>query len=145
RPIIWMTLDSVTHTPRRASMTSEVSERRGPAGFGELAADAMRYWELRRAIYNIVLLNVVCVHFIVGWPASRTYLARDPLFVFFILAVFANIAYCAAYAVDLFVQFSGLRDVWRRQRWILLLVGTTFAAVLAHFFTLGILGGTITP
>jgi len=126
-------------------MASDASQGHAPAGFGELAADAIRYWELRRALYNVVLLNVVCVHYVLGWPASRTDLARDPLFVFFILAVFANIAYCAAYPVDLFVQFSGLRETWRRQRWILFLVGTTFAAVLAHFFTLGILSGTITP
>jgi len=124
-------------------MASEASEERVTAGFGELAADAMRYWEPRRAIYNIVLFGVVCVHFMVGWPASRAYLARDPLFLFFILAVFANIAYCAAYAVDLFVQFSGVRGVWGRRRWILLLVGTTFAAVVAHFFTLGLLGQPI--
>ena len=59
----------------------------------------------------------------------------------FILAVLANIAYCAAYAVDLFGQHSGLRETWRRRRWVLLVVGTAFAAVAAHFVTLGILGG----
>jgi len=126
-------------------MASDASEERAGAGFGERAADAMRYWEPRRAIYNLALFGVVCVHFVVGWPASRAYLARDPLFVFFILAVLANIAYCAAYVVDLFVQFSGLRGAWGLRRWILLLVGTAFGAVVAHFFTLGILGGSVTP
>ncbi|TMQ71483.1 MAG: hypothetical protein E6K81_09935 [Candidatus Eisenbacteria bacterium] len=112
-----------------------------PGRFGELAADALRYWEPRRLIYNAVLLAVVGAHFIAGWPASRVFLARDPLLLFFLLAVLANIAYCAAYGVDLFVQFSGLRQIWDRRRWVLLVVGTAFAAVIAHFVTLGILAG----
>src|SRR5437773_10013713 len=87
-----------------------------PGRFGELAADALRYWEPRRLIYNAVLLAVVGAHFIAGWPASRVFLARDPLLLFFLLAVLANIAYCAAYGVDLFVQFSGLRQIWDRRR-----------------------------
>jgi hypothetical protein len=109
-------------------------------GFGDLAADALRYWEPRCVLYNVVLLAVVCIHFYTAWPGSKEHLERDTLFLFFILAVLANIAYCAAYAVDLFVQFSGLRGVWPRWRWTVLLMGTAFAAVLAHFFSLGILG-----
>ncbi len=109
--------------------------------FGELASDALRYREPRRLLYNAVLLAVVCVHFYAAWPDSKAFLARDPLFLFFFLAVLANIAYCAAYAVDLFVQFSGLRTAWGRWRWSVPVMGTAFAAVIAHFFTLGILGG----
>jgi len=112
-----------------------------PARFGELAADALRYWEPRRILYNLALVAVVCAHFYVAWPGSRTLLSRDLLFVFFGLAVLANIAYCAAYAVDLFVQFSGLRSEWARWRWVVLAAGTAFAAVIAHFFTLGIIRG----
>jgi hypothetical protein len=109
--------------------------------FKELASEALRYWEPRRLIYNGALLAVVCAHFYAAWPASKASLALDPLFAFFILAVLANIAYCAAYAVDLFVQFSGLRAAWARWRWSVLLTGTAFAAAIAHFFTVGILSG----
>ncbi len=109
--------------------------------FGELASDALRYWEPRRLLSNAVLLAVVCVHFYAAWPDAKAILARDPLFLFFLLAVLANIAYCAAYAVDLYVQFSGLRVASARWRCSLLVMGTAFAAVIAHFFTLGILGG----
>ncbi len=109
--------------------------------FGDLASDALRYWEPRRLLYNAVLLAVVCVHFYAAWPDSKAFLTRDALFLFFILSVLGNIAYCAAYAVDLFVQFSGLRVTWARWRWSVLVMGTAFAAVIAHFFTLGILGG----
>ncbi len=126
-------------------MTVDSSPGRGMGRFGELAADALRYWEPRRVLYNLALIGVVFAHFFAGWPDSRPFLHRDALFGFFILAVLANIAYCAAYPVDLFVQFSAVRQAWGRRRWILLLVGTAFAAMLAHFFMLGVLGGPIHP
>src|SRR5262249_51758282 len=107
--------------------------------FGELASDAIRYWEPRRLIYNGVLFAVVCVEYFVSLPASNALLTHDSLFVCFILAVFANVAYCAAYGVDLFVQFAGLRAMWARSRWAILLVGIAFASVITHFFMQGML------
>ena len=58
----------------------------------------------------------------------------------FFLAVLANVAYCAAYIPDIFVQFSGLQQPWRIGRAVLLTVGTAFAATITHFFAKGILG-----
>lgn len=104
--------------------------------------DGWRYWEMRRPLYNAVLLAVVAIHFIADWPASRTFLESDTLFGFFILAVLANLAYCAAYLVDLFVDPSGLRAPWARKRWVVVLIGTAFAAVLAHFATTAMLTGS---
>ena len=109
--------------------------------FSELASDALRYWEPRRLLYNLALCVVVLGHFYAHWPASKTFLTRDSLFGFFFLAVLANVAYCATYAVDLFVQFSGQRDVWSRWRPVVLATGTAFASVIAHFITQGLLGG----
>lgn len=105
----------------------------GRPGFGVLAANALGYWEPRRLVFNAALLLVVAVDIAAGWPASKTWLTRDALLGMFLLAVLANIAYCAAYAVDLFVQFSELRAVWPKRRWIVLLTGTGFAAVITHF------------
>jgi hypothetical protein len=107
--------------------------------FGESAANALRYWEPRRLVYNLALAAVVTIHFVAAWPASRAWLTRDALFGLFFLAVLANVAYCAAYAVDLFIQFSELRTVWPRRRWIVLLTGTAFAAVITHFITQSVL------
>lgn len=120
---------------------AETAQGEGNArpGFRELASSALRYWEPRRFIYNLVLLAVVCTHLYDGWPTSKWLMTRDSVFALFILAVLANVAYCAAYAVDLFVQFSGLRGEWARWRWIVLVVGSAFGAALAHFFTQGIL------
>ena len=55
----------------------------------------------------------------------------------FILAVLANVAYCAVYLADLFVQFSGLDAAWRLGRVALLIVGTAFAATITHFVSQG--------
>lgn len=97
------------------------------------AADALRYWEPRRLIYNLILASVVVAHVVFAWPASRAKISFDLVLGLFILAVLANVAYCAVYAVDLFVQFSGLQAAWRRGRLVLLIVGTAFAATIAHF------------
>jgi hypothetical protein len=107
-------------------------------GFRELASDALEYWEPRRLLYNLALLAVVVVHFIVAWPQSKAAMTRDSLFGLFFLAVLANVAYCAAYAVDLFVQFSGQRIAWARWRWVVLATGTAFAAVITHFIAASI-------
>jgi hypothetical protein len=103
----------------------------------EYATEAIRYWEPRRIIYNTCLAAVVIVYFIVGLPASRQALTADSILVLFLLAVVANIAYCAAYLADIFVQMSGFREVWRRARWILFVVGVVFAAILTRFISIG--------
>jgi hypothetical protein len=44
------------------------------------------------------------------------------------------------YAIDLFVQFSGLRTFWAKARVVVLVISTAFAAVIAHFFATNIFG-----
>jgi hypothetical protein len=100
--------------------------------------DAIRFWEPRRLIYNLVLALVVILHFMAAYPASKTVLSIDFALSLFLLAVAANIAYCAAYLADIFVQMSGFREIWQRTRWILFVIGTTFAAVITYFVTSGI-------
>jgi hypothetical protein len=104
------------------------------------AANGLRYWEPRRLIYNGVLAVVVLAHFTLAWPGSREKLSLNLALGIFLLAVLANIAYCAAYLGDLFVQFSGLHEAWRRGRVVLLAIGTMFAAAITHFFAMGIFG-----
>lgn len=122
-------------------MTNDASPTGAAEGFfGRLstyAANALRYWEPRRIIYNAVLAAVVAVEYVGALPASRAQLTVDSLLALFLLAVLANIAYCAAYAADLFVQFAGLDRPWRRGRTVLLVVGTAFAATITHFMMSG--------
>jgi hypothetical protein len=98
---------------------------------------AIRFWEPRRLIYNAVLAFIVLAYFVSGYPASKTVLSLDFALGLFLLAVVANIAYCAAYLADIFVQMSGFRDVWQRSRWLLFIIGTTFAAIITRFVAMG--------
>jgi len=100
--------------------------------------DAIRYWEPRRILYNLLLAVIVGVHFVMGLPFSRSDLQFNTLLILFALAVLANVAYCAAYVPDVFAQMSSLRDSWLRYRWVLFAVGLAFASVLAHFWSLGL-------
>ena len=131
--------------PNKQDSMNEHSQQPGDSTrprFGDLATDALRYWEPRRLIYNAALLVVVVVHLSVFWPGSKALVSPDGLLRFFALAVLANIAYCAAYAIDLFLQFSALRARWERWRWAVLAMGTAFGAVIAHFMMMGLLHGS---
>ena len=103
----------------------------------ESFTDAIRFWEPRRLIYNLALALVVIIYFVVGYPASKALLSADFVLLVFLLAVVANVAYCAAYLVDVFVQASGYREIWQRSRWLLFAIGTTFAAVITRFVAMG--------
>jgi hypothetical protein len=102
--------------------------------------DAIRYWEPRRIVYNLLLAVIVVYHFVKGLPFSKTVVQFNSLLLLFVLAVLANVAYCAAYVPDVFAQMSSLRDSWLRYRWVLFIVGLAFAAVLAHFWSLAMFG-----
>jgi hypothetical protein len=106
--------------------------------FKENLSEAIRYWEPRRILYNAVLTLIVLAHFALLFPVSKAALKLDLLLLLFLLAVLANVAYCAAYLVDLFAQSSELRSIWLQYRWVLLLIGITFASVLTHFFALSL-------
>lgn len=103
----------------------------------DYATDAIKFWEPRRVIYNLVLAAIVIIYFWVGYPASKASLSIDFLLGLFILAVVANVAYCAAYLVDIFAQASGFREIWQRYRWLLFVIGTTFAAIITRFIAVG--------
>ena len=99
--------------------------------------NALFYWEIRRIIYNAVLAAIVLGYFAANLPASLQRITPDVIFGLFILAVLANIAYCAAYLADIVAQMSGFRDLWLRLRWILFLIGLAFASILTRWFTMG--------
>jgi hypothetical protein len=102
----------------------------------EVVTDAIRYWEPRRLLYNAILTTVVVICFSFNYPGSRTALTLDHAQGIFLLAVLANIAYCAAYLPDIFAQISGFRGQWRKSRWVLFAIGVTFACILARFTAL---------
>ena len=119
-----------------AAKSSDPSGRPVAFPVGSLVADALRYWDPRRIVYNALLALIVMGYFLAGWPASKSFLALNGILWLFFLAVLANVCYCAAYVVDIFVQLSPLRGSWMRVRWLLFLVGLAFAAVIARFFSI---------
>ena len=107
----------------------------------EFATDAIKFWEPWRLFYNLTLAAVVIVYFAIGFPLSKAVLSIDFCLGLFLLAVIANIAYCAAYIVDIFVQASGFREIWRPYRRVLFVIGTLFAAIITRFVAKGMFPG----
>jgi hypothetical protein len=113
------------------------SQALGPspsAPFRELLADAIRYWEPRRIVYNLVLTAVVLAWIVLTWPHFRPAFRLSSLLLLAILGLLANVCYCAAYLVDLPIQHSSLSTVWKRRRWGVWLIGTLFAILLANYW-----------
>ncbi len=106
-------------------------------GVKSYVTNAISYWEIRRIIYNAVLAVIVIGYFVANLPASSELITPDAIFALFILAVLANIAYCAAYMADIVAQMSAFRDLWLRLRWILFLIGLAFASILTRWFIMG--------
>jgi hypothetical protein len=75
-------------------------------------AEAIRYWEPRRLIYNFALL-AVCVGWLVAtWPHFRPALTLSSFLVLAVLALLGNACYCTAYLVDIPLQRSSLGNAW---------------------------------
>jgi hypothetical protein len=109
--------------------------------FREYVTDAIKFWEPWRLLYNLSLAAVVILYFAIHYPQSKSTLTVDFCLGLFLLAVVANIAYCAAYVVDIFAQASGFREQWRRYRKILFVIGTVFATIIARFIAMGMFAG----
>jgi hypothetical protein len=102
--------------------------------FRTVLADAIRFWELRRLVYNFVLTAVAVVWLVATWPHFRPALTLPSLLALVVLALLANVCYCAAYVVDIPMQLSRLCPVWRRRRWGLWLMGMVFAIVVENYW-----------
>jgi len=70
----------------------------------EYLTDAIKFWEPWRLLYNLTLAAIVIVYFAIGYPQSKFTRTVDFCLGLFMLAVIANVAYCAAYVVDIFAQ-----------------------------------------
>ena len=89
-------------------------------------------------VYNVVLAAIVLIYFGLNYPATKSLVSVDSVLFLFLLVVLANVAYCAAYVVDIFVSSSSYRDQWQNHRWIIFVIGLLFAGVITRFFALGV-------
>src|SRR5258705_11844457 len=99
-----------------------------------ILTDAIRFWERGRVAYNLVLTAIVLGWIVLTWPHFRLALGLSLVEFLFVLAVLANVCYCAAYLADIPLQYSSFQDAWRRRRWVLWLIGTLFAAVITNYW-----------
>jgi hypothetical protein len=101
-------------------------------------ASAVRFWEFARIPYNLVLLTIVVVALFAGLGtiAWENMLAMLPAFL--LLAIAANVLFCAAYPVDLIVQATPLRAHLTPIRWTMFALGAGAAVVLAATMLFGL-------
>jgi len=102
--------------------------------FRGILTNAISYWERRRILYNLLLTAVVIGWIALTWPHFRPAFRWDSFVALLVLAVLANLCYCAAYIADLSMQYSSFRDMWRRWRWALWFGGTLFAILFANYW-----------
>ncbi len=103
--------------------------------FRDVLSDAIAFWEPRRLIYNIALAAVVVAFAVIFWGRIKANLSFEAILALVVLAVLANVCYCAAYVADLPMQLSAFRERWRHWRWALWLFGVLFGVALAWYWT----------
>jgi hypothetical protein len=97
-------------------------------------AEASRFWEPRRIVYNLVLAIVTLGWLASTWPHSRAALAPQFALPLAVLVVLANLCYSSAYLVELAVPHVSARQNWPRWRPWLWGFGVGFAALLALYW-----------
>lgn len=106
-----------------------------PISFRDALSDAIRYWELRRVVYNLALAAVVVALAVAFRARIESRMSFELLLALVVLAVLANLCYCAAYLVDLPMQLSSHAGIWKRWRWLLWMSGVLFGMALAWYWT----------
>ena len=96
--------------------------------------DALKFWEIGRLGYNAVLAAATVAWVWCTWPHFEPAFTWRGGLMLLVLAGIANILYCAAYPVDLVMQYSALQPFWRRWRWLLWAGGTLFALLLTCYW-----------
>ena len=93
---------------------------------------AARFWERGRLAYNLALTLTAIVWF-AQWPHISHAIKLSDAGRLMVLALLANVCYCAAYLIDLAIQ--QLPNVQQpRYRWIVFALGTLFAILLESYW-----------
>ncbi|OLB26377.1 MAG: hypothetical protein DMG41_29530 [Acidobacteria bacterium] len=94
--------------------------------------DAARFWEPRRLLYNLALFGVVLDWVTKTWPHFRPAMTLESLGIMMVLALLANLCYCAGYLTEILIQNS--TSSWNRQRWAVWVVGTLLAILFENYW-----------
>jgi hypothetical protein len=95
---------------------------------------AARFWEPRRLFYNLALTAIAIFWLIMGWSHFRPALHFSLLGPILVLALLANLCYCAAYLADLAIQHLLPGPLWKRTRWALWSLGTLIAILFESYW-----------
>ena len=95
---------------------------------------AARFWEPKRLWYNATLFVAVMLWLWRTWPHFRPALTFDALGKMLVLALLANICYCAAYLAEVLVPTLASDATRRRVRWALWILGMLFALLLENYW-----------
>ncbi len=109
-----------------------MQESSGKPGSG--FADAARFWEPRRMWYNGALLVVVALWVVFTWPHFRPAFTFEVLGKMLVLALLANVCYCAAYAFELLLQSVSGDRTRRRFRWAIWILGMLLALLIENYW-----------
>ena len=96
--------------------------------------DAARFWELQRLLYNGVLLLIVVLWVVLTWPHFRPAMNLVALGKMTVLALLANLCYCAGYAMEGFIQPLASQAHWQKLRWVVWVAGMLFAILLTNYW-----------
>jgi hypothetical protein len=94
---------------------------------------APRFWERGRLFYNLLLTAVVLLWLILTWPHFRPALTLPAFAAMMMLAVLANLCYCAAYLAEPLIQQLPVA-YWKRLRWAVWIFGTLVALVFENYW-----------
>ena len=116
------------------------TESTGPAGHEVQGSpwngliDAARFWEPRRLLYNLLLFAFVVLWVVKTWPHFRPAMTLQSLGTMTVLALLANVCYCAAYFAEILIQNVTSSAAWNRQRWVVWVVGTLLAILFENYW-----------
>ena len=108
------------------------------SGLRKSLSEAAQFWEPQRLAYNLALAAVFAAWVLATWPHFRPAFALIPVLQLGVLALLANVCYCAAYLVDIPIRLSNWSAMhgkfWQRGRWGLWLLGTVLAIVFENYW-----------
>ena len=116
----------------RSAQTAD-ADGKSPGSFKPFG-EAFRFWEPSRIIYNALLVAVCAIWVLSTWPHFRPAMTLFSLLQLTVLGLIANVCYCAAYLVDIPLQWSSPGSSWKRLRWGLWAVGTLLAILFANYW-----------
>lgn len=111
---------------------TDVSSRELGARLRAVATEAVRYWEKMRIVYNLVLAAELAAIILFSGELQNIQWSVQLWMGLFVLAVGANVVYCAAYPVEFLMGISDFWEQWRKIRVTLFLLGTLVAGVLTY-------------